>query len=197
VSGGGDSDGDALAALLTRRSVGRVRPDPLPRALVEQLIAAAVRAPNHHLTEPWRFVVLAGDARRAVGAAHARAVARARPGYPEAGLAKEAARLERAPVVVACVVRPSGSDPVTAREDRDAVAAAAENLLLAAHARGLGAMWRTGTMADEPEVHRALGLEPGDAIVAFVYLGWPDDGSPPPTARRSVEEVSSWLGWDR
>ena len=82
-----------------------------------------MRAPNHHLTEPWRFVVLAGDARGAVGEAHARAVARLRPGLPEAGLAKEAARLRRAPVVIACVVRPSADDPIAAREDRDAVAA--------------------------------------------------------------------------
>jgi len=63
-------------------------------------------------------------ARVALGEAHARAVARERPGLPEAGLAKETARLERAPVVVACVVRPSAEDAVTAREDRDAVAAA-------------------------------------------------------------------------
>jgi len=177
-----------------RRSVGRVLPDPIPRETVRQLLEAAVRAPNHHLTEPWRFVVLAGDARRALGEAHARAVARERPGLPEAGLAKEAARLERAPVVVACIVRPTAEDAVTAREDRDAVAAAVQNLLLAAHARGLGAMWRTGAMVDEPEVHEALGLGPHDAIVAFVYLGRTGEAAPPETPRRPVDEVVEWRG---
>ncbi len=142
-----------LEVIASRRSVGRVLPDPLPREDVEALLEAAVSAPNHHLTAPWRFVVLAGDARRELGEAHARAVARAKPDLPAEGLAKEAGRLERAPVVIAAVVLGS-DDPVQAREDRDAVAAAIENLLLAAHGSGLGAMWRTGAMVNEPEVLR-------------------------------------------
>jgi nitroreductase len=189
-----DGDADALRLILGRRSVGSLRPDPLPAAVVAELLEAATTAPNHHLTEPWRFVVLAGDARRAVGEAHARAVARARPDFPEAGLAKEAARLERAPVVVACAVRPSADDPVTRREDRDAVAAAVENLLLAAHARGLGAMWRTGAMADEPEVRAALGLGESDEIVAFVYLGQPGEATAPERSRSGLGDVVVWRG---
>lgn len=190
------SDGDVvLRAILSRRSVGRVSPDPLPREVVEELLAAAASAPNHHLTGPWRFIVLAGDARSEVGVAHARAARRERPDITAEGLDKEARRLERAPVVIACCVAP-GDDPVAAREDRDAVAAAIENLLLAAHARGLGAMWRTGTMVDEPEVREALGLAPADEIVGFVYLGRPL--GPPPAAgppRGPASDVTVWRGW--
>jgi len=184
-----------LDAIHSRRSVSRVRPDPLPRELVEELLGAAVRAPNHHLTGPWRFVVLAGPARREVGEAHLRAVLRERPDLPEQGHEKEAGRLERAPVVVACCVV-GADDPVQAREDRDAVAAAVQNLLLAAHARGIGAMWRTGAMADEPEVREALGLGPGDAVVAFAYLGLPLE--PPaerPRDRDEIDRVAVWRGW--
>jgi nitroreductase len=189
-------DGGGLARVIAgRRSIGRVRPDPVPRALVEDLLAAAQRAPNHHLTEPWRFVVLAGPARAELGEAHLRAALRARPDLPEAGVAKERSRLERAPVVIACIVRPSATDPVTAREDRDAVAAAVQSLLLAAHVRGLGAMWRTGAMVDEPEVREALGLAPEDAIVAFVYLGWPPEDPPGPSPRRPLADVVEWRGW--
>lgn len=167
------SDGDAvLRAIRTRRSVGRVSPEPLPRALVEELIEAAACAPNHRLTAPWRFIVLTGDARGAVWE-----------------------RMERAPVVVACVVHP-GDDPVQAREDRDAVAAAIENMLLAAHARGLGAMWRTGDIADDPDARAALGLEDREAVVGFVYLGRllqpPPEQGPP---RRPVSELTTWRGW--
>jgi nitroreductase len=183
-----------LEAIRSRRSVGRVRPDPLPREVVEELIAAAVCAPNHHLTGPWRFVVLAGAARREVGEAHARAVLRERPDLPAQGVEKEASRLERAPVVVACCVTGS-EDPLQAREDRDAVAAAVENLLLAAHARGLAAMWRTGAMAGEPEVREALGLGPGDAVVAFVYLGFPVEPAPERPERPGVGELAVWRGW--
>ena len=184
-----------LEAIRSRRSVGRVRPDPLERELVEELLGAAICAPNHHLTGPWRFVVLTGPARREVGEAHVRAVLRQRPDLAPQGVEKEASRLERAPVVVACCVA-GAEDPVQAREDRDAVAAAVQNLLLAAHARGLAGMWRTGTMADEPEVREALGLGPGDAVVAFVYLGLPVEPAPErPGGRGDIEAVSVWRGW--
>ena len=167
------SGGDAvLLAVRTRRSLGQVSQEPPPRGLVEELIEAAASAPNHRLTAPWRFIVLTGDARGEVWE-----------------------RLERAPVVVACVVHP-GEDPVEAREDRDAVAAAIENLLLAAHARGLGAMWRTGAAADDPEVLAALGLADREAVVGFVYLGRllqpPPEQGPP---RRPVSELTTWRGW--
>lgn len=183
--------GDPMELLLTRRSVGRVRADPVPRALVEEILAAAVQAPNHHLTQPWRFVVLTGAARRRVGEAHAEAVRRKRPDCGDDVIAREAARLERAPVVIACLVTGDGADPVTAREDRDAVAAAIQNLLLAAHARGLATMWRTGEIVDEPEVQASLGLGPADAIVGFVYVGVADV-APPPRQRRPVGEVVEW-----
>lgn len=173
MSGAADAAAEAvLRAIHERRSVGRVAPRDVSADLVRELLAAAIAAPNHGLTQPWRFVVLSGSGRGEVGLAHARAVARARPDADPEVLAKEATRLERAPVVVVCCVSP-GDDPVVAREDRDAVAAAIQNLLLAAHSRGLATMWRTGAMADEPEVAEALGLGPRDAVVGFVYLGWP------------------------
>jgi nitroreductase len=167
------SDGDAvLRAIRTRRSVGRVSQEPLPRDLVEELIEAAACAPNHRLTNPWRFIVLTGDARREVWE-----------------------RLERAPVVVACVVAP-GEDPVQAREDRDAVAAAIENMLIAAHARGLGAMWRTGDIVDDPDARAALGLAPREQVVGFVYIGRllapPPEQGPP---RQPVAELTTCRGW--
>lgn len=184
-----------LSAIHGRRSIGRVSVDPVARELVEELLDAAVAAPNHKETNPWRFVVLAGDARGAVGEAHARAVERMRDGLTSAGRAKEAALLDRAPVVIACCLIP-GEDPVRAREDRDAVAAAVQNLLLAAHARGLGAIWRTGTMADEPEVCGELGLGPRDAVVGLVYLGRPlADGEPAPPARAGAAAYTEWRGW--
>jgi nitroreductase len=194
---GGPSDAGyaVLSAIAARRSISRVRDGEVPPAAIREMLAAAVAAPNHHLTVPWRFVVLAGDARRVVGEAHALAVARAKPDLPAAGLQKEAARLERAPVVIACAcAAPERDDPVQAREDRDAVAAGVQNILLAAEARGLAAMWRTGAMVDEPEVHEALELEPGDRIVAFVYVGLPA-GPPPERARPRIhpDAVTTWL----
>src|SRR5262249_25798918 len=186
--------GEGVGAIVARRSIGRVTEEPVAQEAVAELLAAAMRAPNHNITEPWRFVVLTGDARRAAGRAHAAAVARERPDTAPEALERETARLERAPVVVACVCRPTADDPVVAREGRDAVAAAVENIMPAADARGLGAMWRTGAMVDEPEVREHLGLGPADAIVAFVYLGRPA-AALEPTPRGAPERFVEWRGW--
>ncbi len=183
---------DVGEIIRTRRSVGKVDGGPVERAVLEELIDLATNAPNHHMREPWRFVVVQGDARRRVGAAHARAYARTHPDAPNTTLERETLRFMRAPAVIVAVVHPADDDPIARREDRDAVAASVQNMLLAAHGRGLGAIWRTGTMADEAEVREALDLAVEDEIVAFVYLGRPAiEMAPKP--RRPVNEVTRWL----
>jgi nitroreductase len=181
-------------AIRQRRSVGRVLPTDVPRAEIERLLEAASWAPNHKLREPWRFVVFTGAAREGLGRAHARAVARANPAMPAEGLAAQAALTLRAPVVVAAVCTPGGDDPVVRREDRDAVAAAVQNMLLAAHAQGLGAIWRTGAFVDEPEVREHLGCGDGEDIVGFVYVGVPgrDGGTDGAAARRPLADIAEW-----
>ena len=121
-----------------------------------------------------------------------RPIARTQPETDADGLGRARTRLLRAPVVIVVIVTTDPSDPVRAREDRDAVAAATQNLLLAAHGRGLGAMWRTGAIVDEPEVHDELGLHDDEAIVAFVYLGLPAV-DPPVRTRRPLADVVDWM----
>jgi nitroreductase len=179
-----------------------VLPQRPPRELIEKLITAAASAPNHHLTQPWRFIVLAGQARQAAGQA-LEAALRARLADPEtpasqALLAKERAKLLRAPVVIVVAVHPSPAANVPREEELAAGAAACQNMLLAAQALGLGAMWRTGDTAYDPAVRGALGLEEDDAIVGFIYVGYPDPAQPPPSRapRRPWTEVTQWQGWE-
>lgn len=185
---------DALDAIHTRRSVRRLPDDPLSRDEIDSVLRAAICAPNHHLTFPWRFVVLQGNARRSLGEIHARSVMEARPELPPAMFEKEAARLQRAPVVIACIVTPTADDDVTRREDRDAVAAAVQNLLVAAHARGLAGIWRTGAMADSDAVRTDLGCRRQDAIVGFVYLGRATGAETPAASRPPLDDVVEWRG---
>src|SRR6266702_878727 len=129
---------DAYDAIVTRRSIGAVtdrRPD---RADVEALLEAAVRAPTHHLTEPWRFIVLAGSAHSELGAVMGRRVRAEMAGDPhvEERVRFEEARPLRAPVVLTVVYRKSDNPKAVEVEDRYAVGAALQNILLAAHARG-------------------------------------------------------------
>lgn len=188
-------DRPTLRTILSRRSVGRVLDEPIPRDVIEDLIRAAIRAPNHGLTHPWRFIVLEGDARRAAGEAHLAARERLGPPPEDAARAKEASRFERAPVVIVCICHSGSTDATVRREDRDAVAAGVQNLLLAAAEHGLGAIWRTGVMTDEKELRDHLGLGTDDDVVGFVYVGRPavrEKGDP--TRRPEPADVTEWRG---
>ena len=159
-------------AIRSRRSVGRSEGEPSGE-VVRMLIGAAVWAPNHHLTEPWTFTVLRGDARKKLGEfwARTRAEELGMEGAQRDGFMKgEAEKPTRSPVLIVVSTR-TDDDPVVAAEDFAATAAAVQNLLLAAHERGLAAMWRTGDMAYSSAVNEHLGLSARDRIVAFVYLG--------------------------
>ena len=174
-----------LDAIRARRSIGRVRPECPPRALIEQLLEAATWAPNHRLSEPWRFVVLAGDAPLRLGEVMARSLDATLP--PEARdrqaqLDKARAKPLRAPVVVAVGVVPQTGPKVIEVEEVLAGGAAVQNLLLAAHDLGLAAMWRTGEPAYDPAVKAFLGLPANAHLIGFVYLGYPD--APPSRKRR-------------
>lgn len=183
-------------AIRTRRSIGKVKPDPVPKELVERLIDAAVWAPNHYLTEPWKFVVLTGEGRRRLGKAYAEIAAETLGDLAaeekQERLQKEEAKAFRAPVVIAVACTPSDAPKVIRAEELAAVHAATQNLLLAAHASGLGAIWRSGEPAYHPAVKRWLGLDENDEVTGLVYLGYPD--MPPSKGRRTPgAEKTVWL----
>ena len=178
-------------AIRTRRTIGRSEGD-VPAETIRALIEAATWAPNHKLTEPWRFTVLRGDARKRLGEIWAqRAAEEIDPAKREAFIAGEARKPLRAPIVVA-VATCTDADPVRAAEDFAATAAAVENLLLEAHARGLAAGWKTGRITGDAEVKRFLGFDPTDRIVAMIYLG-ARASEEPETRPRAVEPAITWL----
>jgi nitroreductase len=183
---------DLFDALHTRQSVGKVKPDPLPRSVIEKLLAAGVQAPNHYRVRPWRFVVLTGAARERLGDVMAAAFRQRFSDLPEEGLAKERAKPLRSPVLIAVGVDKPSELKVVEIENICATAAACQNILLAAHAEGLGAMWRTGDAARDPEVKRFLGFAPDQHIIGFLYIGYPEN-PPPPIERPSFEERTVWM----
>jgi len=188
-----------LQVLRSRRSMARVKPDRPPRALVEKVIQAAVWAPNHYRTEPWRFIVLTGKARQELGDIIANALRAhlADVDSPEsrARIDKERNKPLRAPVVIAVAVMPSDNPRAIEIEDIAATAAGVENMLLAAEALGLGAMWRTGNPAYDPTVKRFLGLPESAHLLSFVYLGYPDLLELP-ERHREARQYTTWRGWD-
>lgn len=187
---------DALTCIATRRSIPRlVAPGPT-EAQLGQLLAAAVAAPDHGQLRPWHFVVVSGEGLGRLGALFAEAHAQREPQADVGALEKTAAKPLRAPMVIAVVARPvdavhawNGKD-LPAWEQEAAVAAAVQNLCLAAHALGLGAMWRTGWFGDAPLVREALRLAPADRVVGWVYVGTvPPEATLPPRRPTDLDEV--------
>ncbi|MBI2331445.1 MAG: nitroreductase, partial [Chloroflexi bacterium] len=165
---------EIFEAIHGRRSVGKVKPDALPREIVEKLLSAGVQAPNHYKVRPWRFVVLTGDGRKKLGDVMAASFADRNPGLPTEALDKPRATPLMAPVVIAVGVDKPSESKVIEMENISAASAACQNILLAAHALGLGAKWKTGEWARDAKVKEFLGFAPDQHIVGFIYVGYPD-----------------------
>lgn len=160
---------DTLTALKTRRSNGKVSDKAVDRNLVQQLLDYGAMAPNHKHTKPWRFRVFTSEDRFAL----ASACAQSEP--DKADFWRE--KVQRAPVIigVASFAGRTKAD-IPAWEEHAATAAACQNILLAAHALGLGAIWRTGKPCNFPAVQNlfdGFNAEAGDQVLAFIYVGWP------------------------
>lgn len=176
---------DALVALRSRVSCPRLR-DPGPDdAELDMLFRCALRAPDHGLLRPWRYVVFRGPARAALGELFVAAEQARNPAAVHDALEKLRRNPLRAPLVIACIAAVTANHPKIPRIEQIAsMAAAVQNLQLAAEALGYGAMWRTGAMASDPQVKEKLGAGPEDEIVAFLYIGTPDG------ERRAPEPLS-------
>ncbi len=182
-----------LDAITTRQSIGNVKPDPIPPALIKLLLHAAVQAPNHYRVRPWRFVVLEGHGLESLGEVFAQAFLRDHPEVSSEVLEKEKQKALRAPLVIVVGVDLPSEPKVLEVENICAASAAVENLLLAAHDQGLAAKWRTGNHAQDPLVKEFLGFTPDQTIIALVYLGYPV--SPPaPINRPGYEDRTRWIG---
>ncbi len=165
------------AAIRDRRTHKAYGPEPVDRATLEELLELARWAPNHHLTNPWRFRVLGpGALARLKDAAG-----------PEA-----AGKLDRAPTLVAVSVTQGGEDPVQDEEDLLAAAIAGYIVLLAAHGRGLAGYWRTPAVLRTEAGRAALGAEPGERLIGLLPLGPPRQDREAPE-RAPTESVVTFL----
>ncbi len=163
-------------AIRSRRTVKAFDPAPLSRAVLDELFELARWAPNHHLTNPWRFRVIGPTALEALKAA-----------APLDG----AAKLDRAPTLVVATAVLTGDDLVD-QEEIAATCCAVYNILIAAHSRGLAGYWRTPAVLRTPEGRAALGLEASEHVVGLIYLGRPRQSQEPP-ARAQPSSFVTYL----
>ncbi|QFU00978.1 Putative NAD(P)H nitroreductase YdjA [Halomonas sp. THAF5a] len=163
---------DALTLLHERSSMGKLMgPPPSPEQL-EAIYRAALRAPDHKELRPWRFIEFSGEGLECLGELFAEAEFREDPHASDATLNAARKKPLRAPMIIAVIAKVTPDEPKVPKiEQVISAGCAAHGILLAAHAQGLGAMWRSGKYAFDPTVRKGLGLAEDDEVVAFLYLG--------------------------
>ncbi|HEY3020006.1 MAG TPA: nitroreductase [Solirubrobacteraceae bacterium] len=168
---------DVDEAIRSRRTHKVYGSEPVDRETLLELFDLARWAPNHHLTNPWRFRVVGPQARAAL---------------KRAAGEEAAAKLDRAPTLVVVSALQSGDDPVGDEEDVLAAACAAYIVLLAAHARGLAGYWRTPAVLRSVEGRAAVGVPQGERVLGLLHLG-PARQEQRVPERAAVEEVAVFL----
>lgn len=181
-------------AINSRRSIKRFADRPVTKQEIETLLDAAALAPNHHLTQPWRFYVLGPDARYAYGLAlgdrKARKIEDA--DAAQAVRAKVAEEHRALPAMIAVAVVVNNDNAEIREEDYAAVMMGIQNLSLTAVSLGLGTHLKTGAVMSDPNARAATGVLDGERIVAIVNVGTPLE-APAPRPRRSPGELTVWV----
>lgn len=165
---------DLLDTIRNRRTVMHFRPDPVPRAILEEMIEYAVWAPNHHLTEPWQFVVVEGESLKDLAQFRHDAVLKANFGRPQAHRVADKARDDfvSVPAVIIAIQKLEG-DGGRHKEDYAAMSCAIYNMLLVAWKHKVGTYWGTGPLLKHKATRQWLGLGSHEEIVGIVKVGYP------------------------
>lgn len=164
---------DALAVLHQRVSVSKLCAPAPTKEQRDALILAAARAADHGNLKPWRFLFIEGDGLDRLGELFARVALANKPESSSAELERFKNMPKRAPMIIVSIAVCHDHPKVPTIEQLLSAAAATQNLITAAYALGLGAMWRTGEMAYDEQIMAELGLSENEKIVGFVYMGTP------------------------
>lgn len=191
-----------IEAIQTRRSIKLFKDnEPISKEIVEQLLQAAIMAPNHHHTEPWKFFVLQGDGRLPLSRVLGEwAKTRVDDPASEAGQKRIKKLSEKpliAPTAIVVALSPqAGNDKAIYIEDVSAVSAAVQNILLAAHGLGLGAIWKSGPAYYAEPVKKYFELSEEEEILGVIFVGEPDMKKIAEAKRIPFEEKTVWITED-
>ncbi len=183
---------DPIDLLLQRNSSPRLTLPAPNRQQQAQMFQAALRAPDHLWLRPWRFLVVEGDRREALGHVLLDCLLRRDPHADETVRAKALNAPLRAPLLIVVLAAISEHPKVPAQEQRLSAGCAAHAILLAAEALGFSGVWRTGNPAYDPEVVAALGGSANEEIVAFLYIGTRDGTAKTLPATNPDDFVARW-----
>ncbi|MGO0308314.1 nitroreductase family protein [Endozoicomonas acroporae] len=180
--------------LLLERVSTPILEEPAPSdQQLDVMFRAALRAPDHGRIRPWRFLTVSGQAREGLGELMAQAVLEDQPDLSEDALARFRGMPLRAPMLVLAICPVKQHPKVPEIEQKMSLAAAVHSLLLAAHAQGVGAMWRTGELCYHPRLAKGLGLADNEQLMGFIYLGKPAGAKKKVPVLDVNDFVSEWV----
>ena len=179
-------------AIVARRSIKKFTSRAVSRQEMESLLASAVLAPNHRLTQPWRFYVLGPEARHAYGLVLGGRKAKKIEDPAAAQAMRETVAAEHRALPAMLVVAVADNENAEIREEDYAAAMMAiQNLSLAAVAIGLGTHVKTGAIMADPAARAAAGVKDGERIISVVNIGEPAE-MPAPKAREAAGKFTIW-----
>jgi nitroreductase len=180
-------------AISTRRSIKRFTNRPVTRVEIEAVLAAAVAAPNHRLTQPWRFYVLGPDARYAYGLVLGGRKARKIEDPEAARVMRETVAEEHRALPGMLIIAVADNENAEIKEEDYAAAMMCiQNLALAAVDIGLGTHVKTGAVMSDPAARAAAGVKDNERIIAVLNIGEPAE-VPAPKKREPATAFTTWL----
>ncbi|MFB1011567.1 MAG: nitroreductase [Thiopseudomonas sp.] len=183
---------EALSLLLERTSCPRLQQPAPDAAQLDLMFRAALRAPDHAQLHPWRFLVIEGQGLQALGELYASALLHGTPDATAEQLKRARSMPLRAPMIVVLIARLQSHPKVPEYEQLIAAGCAGHGILLAAQAMGLGAFWRSGEFCEHDQVAAGLGLQAGERLIGFMYLGTPCQPVKAGTGLEPANFVTRW-----
>lgn len=185
---------ETLDAILTRVSQGKLAEPAPDAAALDKAFACALRAPDHRVLRPWRYLVLRGDALRQLGEVFVDAMRATNPALDAAEVERLRKMPLRAPLIVVAITVHKQDPKVPEEELLLSTGAAVQNFMLALHASGFASMWRTGPLAHDAMMKGALGLADNESISGFIYVGTAATEPRKVTLLPVGEHVAEWHG---
>ncbi len=178
---------DTIRTICSRRTAHSFRADPVPEDVIASALECAIRAPNHKLTNPWRFTRVGPVSRAAIVELGVRLKAE-RGGLSDAQLDKIRATLSSAPVLL-IARQVLSDDAIRRREDYASCACAIQNMSLALWSAGVSSKWSSGAVTSDPLTYAIAGVDPArEEIIGFVWVGYAEPQ--PETPRRAVRDIT-------
>jgi nitroreductase len=187
---------DVLKVILERRTVHDYSDRAIPEGALERALEAAASAPNHRMTEPWRFTRVGRQSREEL--ARISIDLKTDGGKSPLSASGEAKARDKIlkPAELLVISQVIDEDPDVAQEDYAAVACATQNILLSLACEGIGSKWSTGGVTTDPRTYSLLGIDAArERIVGFVWIGYPALENPPKSRRRkSLADIYRQIG---